>query len=447
MIMASVVIFGLGYVGVTAAACLLRQGHSVVGIDVSQEKVDLVGAGHSPVREPGVSELLAQGLADGRLRTDTTAASYVATADIALIAVGTPSKRGGGLNTDFVHDVARQIGLAMRLRAKQAPPLQCVFRSTLPPGTMDNIVVPTLTAAAGEGPGSRYEVCFNPEFLREGTAIDDYFAPPVIVFGERTKGVTGGCGGLYEGVDAPRMEVSFSEAEFIKFVNNSFHAIKVVFANEVGRLCLGLNVDPQTVMSTVVADKKLNLSPYYLRPGGAFGGSCLPKDMRALLSLARLSGSRVPVLESIIPSNETHKEYIVRAIIAAARPGAHILQIGLTFKPSTDDLRESPLVDQAQTLIEEGYRLSIYEPELAGASLMGANLSFVQSKLADLADLLVTDLEGLDPVDLIVLGKPLTAALPDNLHDVPKIDTVRLRPSHWPVTVRPNLVPFAERQS
>ena len=444
--MANVVIFGLGYVGVTAAACLLRQGHFVAGIDVAQAKVDLVAAGQSPVREPGVSELLAQGLAEGRLRTDTTATSYVAMADIALVAVGTPSKRGGGLNTDFVQDVARQIGLAMRLRASRRRPCSACSGARCRQAPWTTLSFPPWRRP-GEAPGRRYEVSFNPEFLREGTAIDDYFAPPVIVFGERIKGVSGGCGGLYEGVEAPRKEVSFSEAEFIKFVNNSFHAIKVTFANEVGRLCLALNVDPQTVMSTVVADKKLNLSPYYLRPGGAFGGSCLPKDMRALLSLARLSGSRVPVLESIIPSNETHKEYIVRAIIAAARPGAHILQIGLTFKPSTDDLRESPLVDQAQTLIEEGYRVSIYEPELAGASLTGANLLFVQSKLDDLADLLVTDLKGLEPVDLIVLGKPLVDALPNNLRDVPTIDTVRLRPSHWPVTVRPNLIPFAERQS
>lgn len=441
-IMANIVIFGLGYVGVTAAACLLRQGHTVTGIDVWQEKVDLVRSGRSPVREPGVTELLTEGLAEGRLRADLEAAPYLANADIAIVAVGTPSKRGGGLNTDFVQEVARQIGTMVRLRPLNLPPLQCVFRSTLPPGTMDGLILKTLKAASGEEPGTRYEVCFNPEFLREGTAIDDYFAPPVIVFGERFKGASNRAGGLYEEIEAPIMEVSYPEAEFIKFVNNSFHAVKVTFANEIGRLCLALNVDPQTVMNTVVADRKLNLSPYYLRPGGPFGGSCLPKDMRALLSLARHSNTRIPVLESVIPSNETHKEYIVQAITAAAPSGCRILQIGLTFKAATDDLRESPLVDQARMLIEEGYHLSIYEPELVGASLMGSNLSFVQSKLSDLGDLLVPDLDQIGDVDLVILSKPLTSPLPARLQGLPVIDTVRLHPSRWPAIVQPNPVPL-----
>ncbi|HEY7447229.1 MAG TPA: nucleotide sugar dehydrogenase [Vicinamibacterales bacterium] len=427
--MSNVVMFGLGYVGATTTACLLRQGHSVVGIDISPDKVELVRKGQSPVREPYVSDMLAQGRAEGRLNADTQPERYIVDADFAIVAVGTPSKRGGSLSVDQVQKVAAQIGSAVRHRAPGRPPLQCIFRSTLPPGAMQQSILPTLEAAAGDPPAIRYEPSLNPEFLREGTAVEDYFAPPAIILGERFRGATGELAGLYRDIDVSITKVSFPEAEFIKIINNSFHALKVTFANEVGRLCLAHQVDPQTVMNALTADRKLNLSPCYLRPGGAFGGSCLPKDVRALLTVARFCDARVPVIEGILQSNELHKEYIARSLMAAVPPQSHILQIGLTFKNFTDDLRESPLVDLAHTLIEEGYRLSIYEPDLVGAALTGANLAFLESKLPDIAERLVPDLSSLGQVDFIVLGKPLADS--KALRGVPIIDAMRLTPSTW----------------
>ena len=435
--MSKIVMFGLGYVGTTTAACQLKQGHTVVGIDISPEKVAAVGSGRSPVREPYVDELLAEGYSAGRLAADTCAMPHVATANAAMVAVGTPSKRGGGLQVEQVREVAKQIGEAVRDRPPGLQPLQCIFRSTLPPGSMEHVISPALTEAAGRPPGILYEASFNPEFLREGTAVDDYFHPPTIVIGERFKGASLQAGGLYRELDTPVTEVTYAEAEFIKMVNNSFHALKVAFANEIGRLCLASEVDPQAVMDMLVADRKLNLSAYYLRPGGPFGGSCLPKDLRALLALARESGQRVPVLEAVLPSNDMHKDLIVRSIVASVPPQSHILQIGLTFKSSTDDLRESPLVEQAHSLIEEGYRLSIYEPDLIRATLHGANLTFIESKLPDLAERLVFDLNEIEKVDLVVLCKPLHSILPDNLRDLPLIDAARLKsqPLATPVPV------------
>lgn len=427
--MSNVVMFGLGYVGATTAACLLRQGHSVVGIDVSPEKVELVKTGRSPVREPYVSDMLAQGRAEGRLFADTQPERHIADADIAIVAVGTPNKRGGSLSVDQVQNVARQIGAAVRHRPRDRPALQCVFRSTLPPGAMQQSILPALASAAGSPPGARYEPSLNPEFLREGTAVDDYFDPPAIILGERFRGATGELAGLYRNIDVSITKVSFPEAEFIKIINNSFHALKVVFANEVGRLCLTHQVDPQTVMNALTADRKLNLSPYYLRPGSAFGGSCLPKDVRALLAAARYCDARLPVIEAILQSNELHKEYIARSVMAAIPPQSHILQIGLTFKTRTDDLRESPLVDLAHTLLEEGYRLSIYEPDLTGAAITGANLAFLESKLPNIAERLLPNLSDLGRVDLVVLGKPLDES--KAIEGIPTVDVMRLKPGTW----------------
>lgn len=421
-----IVILGLGYVGSTVMACLLQDGHEVVGIDVSPEKVAAIRAGHAPISEPGVAELLAIGVAEGRATADAEAVSHLATADLAMVCVGTPSKRDGGLNLSQVVAVAGEIGRSVRRRPPGKAPLLVAFRSTMPPGSMESAVLPALAAGAGEPPGARYEPAINPEFLREGTAIRDYRNPPKIVIGERRAGATAGLGGIYAAMDAPLFEVSFAEAEFVKFADNSFHAAKVVFANEIGRLCLEFDVDPQVVMDIFLSDTKLNVSPYYLRPGGAFGGSCLPKDVRALVSVAARLGMRTPLIDALIPSNEAHKTYLTERVLAALPPGGSVLQVGLSFKPATDDLRESPLVYLARTLVEEECPISIYDPDILSARLVGANLAFARDRLPDLYDLLVPDVEVIPLPDLVVMGKPLAEPLPARFAQVPRIDLHRL---------------------
>lgn len=430
-----VVVFGLGYVGTTMTACLLQDGHDVVGIDPSAAKVTLVRGGRSPIVEPEVDCALAAGMADGRLHADIDAAPYVPDADMAVVCVGTPSKRDGTLNLSQVVAAAGEIGGLLKSRPHHRPPLPVVFRSTMPPGSMEGLILPVFEAAAGEPPGARYEVAFNPEFLREGTAMADYRTPPKIVIGERHAGATRRLAGLYDAICAPVFEVGLAEAEFVKFADNSFHATKVVFANEIGRLCLDHDVDPQRVMDIFLSDTKLNISPYYMRPGGAFGGSCLPKDVKAIVAQSRRLGLRAPLLEALLPSNETHKEYLTRRVLSAMPAGGRVLQIGLTFKAGTDDLRESPLVYLAHTLIEEGCRLDIYEPEINSPLLLGTNLMFLKDKLPDLGEYLVPDLQRIDRPDLVIIGKPLPHALPAELDGVPRMDLHRLSRHAAPGTV------------
>ncbi len=421
-----IVVFGLGYVGSTMIACLLEDGHTVAGVDLSHAKSSLVGGGRSPIVEPGVEAALMAGHADGRLTAATEVDGALDGADLAIVCVGTPTRRDGGLNLSQVAAVANDIGTALRRRPADLPPLLVVVRSTIPPGTMEGLVLPALAAAAGEGPGGRWEAVFNPEFLREGTAIADYRNPPKIVIGRRTPGVGERLLDLYRGIDAPVFELDLAEAEFVKFADNGFHATKVAFANEVGRLCLEHRVDPQRVMDVFLSDTKLNVSGAYLRPGGAFGGSCLPKDVACLVTQARRMGLRTPLLEALIPSNELHKEYLTRRVLSALHPGRRVLQLGLSFKAGTDDLRESPLVYLAHTLLEEGCDLSIHDPDVRADMLLGANRWFAWEKLPDLADHLVADLAAVPTPDLIIFGKRPPGPLPAHLAGVPQVNLFRL---------------------
>jgi GDP-mannose 6-dehydrogenase len=421
-----IVVCGLGYVGTTAAACLLKDGHRVVGVDISRDKVGQVAAGCAPVSEEGVGAMLAAGRADGRLSAATALGATLDDADMALVCVGTPSAANGALDLSHVIAVAGQIGGAIRNGPPRARPLLVVFRSTMPPGSMDGAVMPALAASAGEAPGARYEAAFNPEFLRESTAVADYYAPAKIVIGERAPGAARRLYGLYGGIAAPLFEMPFAAAELVKLTDNAFHALKVAFGNEIGRIALALGVAPGQVAEAFLSDTKLNISPAYLRPGGPFGGSCLPKDVRAIAALAAQRGVETPVLANAMSSNDAHKRFLAQLVIARLAPGAAVLLLGLSFKTATDDMRESPLVDLAETLIGKGCDLRIHDPDLKGRKLVGANLRFVERHLPHLSRLLVEDIADAGRPALVVRGKAM-AEVEARLDPAwPLIDLVRL---------------------
>jgi GDP-mannose 6-dehydrogenase len=420
-------IFGLGYVGTTTAACLLRDGHEIVGIDVNPEKVAAIGSGKAPVSEAGVADLLRQGFDDGRLSAISKLNGDIDSFDAAIICVGTPSRVDGKLDLGHVLEVTRQIGLVLRQRSMGLRPLLLIFRSTVTPGTMDDLVVPVLTRITGEKPGGRYDVAFNPEFLREGTAVADYLSPPKIVIGERVPGITERLYGMYDGIDAPVFEESYRIAEMTKFADNSFHALKVAFANEIGRIAVEHGMPPKDVARLLIADTKLNISANYLMPGGPFGGSCLPKDIAATLAMAREAGLQLPLLSGAIESNRLHSDWLVETIRRRVRVPGPILLLGLTFKSGTDDLRDSPLLEIAERLLDAGYDLAIFDPDLDTDSLLGANFAVAVEHRQTALDCLIDDpRQHARRARIAVLGKPIAGHeewLPANL---PLIDITSL---------------------
>lgn len=381
-----VIIFGLGYVGFTAACCIARQGHEVIGVDVSARKVAEINAGTAPIVEPEVSEMLAEALAAGRIEARTEIGDALDGADIAIVCVGTPSAADGSHNMGYVADVSRQIARALQ-GVSRAKPLTVAYRSTFRPGTCEALVQPIFDAILGED--APVNIAYNPEFLREGSAVADYFAPPKIVIGTRDGQPDPAMDALHEGIDAPVFHVGYREAEITKFVDNTWHAVKVAFANEIGRTCLQLGVSAAQVHEIFVSDTKLNISPYYMRPGGAFGGSCLPKDVRALGHIAADTGTNLPLVDSLLRSNEAHKHRLFEFAVEGLEPGARVLMAGLAFKAGTDDLRESPNVDLARKLLGAGYALEIYDPAIRADMLVGANLGYAYSQLPELERLLV----------------------------------------------------------
>jgi len=384
----NVIVFGLGYVGMTSAACLAYQGHKVTGIDINGEKIAAVNSGCSPVTEPGLSELVERGVAAGRLNACEDFGAAIADADIAIVCVGTPSLPDGSHNMNFIAEVSRQIAAA--IDRKRGKPLTIVYRSTFRPGTMDDLIVPIFREALGEDERSA-ELVYHPEFLREACAIDDFFNPPKIVVGTRDGKPSANIAALCTGLKAPTFVVRYREAELTKFVDNSFHAMKVVFANEIGRVCQRLGVSARAVHEIFVADTKLNISPRYLRPGGAFGGSCLPKDIRALQHIADDAGAHTHLVNSLLRSNEAHKNFLFELCTRGLNEGARVLMIGLAFKPESDDVRESPNIDLARRLLQASFALSIYDPHLEPAHLLGQNLGYAFSSLPTLRRLLISE--------------------------------------------------------
>jgi GDP-mannose 6-dehydrogenase len=393
-------VFGLGYVGCVSAACFAHDGHEVVGVDVNAEKVAAVAGGRAPVLERKLDELVAESVGSGRLRATQSVEEAIAGSELALVCVGTPSGAHGRLSTAALERVSEEIGGAL---ADSIEPYTVVFRSTMLPGTCEEVLIPILERASGRTWGEGLEVAVNPEFLREGTSVDDFYNPPKIVVGARDRAAAQPVLSLFEGLDCPTFVVPVKVAELVKYVDNGFHALKVGFANEIGALSRELELDSHQVMEIFRSDTKLNISPAYLTPGFTFGGSCLPKDLRAVVAHARRMGLSLPILEHVLTSNEEHMR---RAVELVAQAGTRRVGIfGLAFKPGTDELRESPLVELSERLIGKGYDLRIYDPSVSLSQLTGANRSYVETHLPHIADLLVSSAdEVLEHAELCVVG-------------------------------------------
>ncbi len=381
-----IAVFGLGYVGLTAAACLTKEGHEVLGVDVSSEKIRQINAGHSPITEPGLDDLLRAALDKRLLVCTTDAAQGLNSCDMAIVCVGTPSGADGSHNMAYIAEVSRQIAAAVN--ADRARPLVVVYRSTIRPGSCEELIRPIFASVLGDGLKA-VELVYNPEFLRESVAIRDYFEPPKIVIGTADGQPNALMDELNKNISAPVFYTGFREAEVTKFVDNTFHAVKITFANEIGRVCLQLGIDPKVVHKIFVSDTKLNISPYYFRPGGAFGGSCLPKDVRALQYISSDVGASTHLVDSLIRSNEAHKHFLFQMCTRSIQGSGKVLMLGLAFKRDSDDLRESPNVDLARKLLTSGHALSVYDPALNPSKLIGQNLGYAYANLPRLGDLLV----------------------------------------------------------
>ncbi|MEJ2679990.1 MAG: UDP-glucose/GDP-mannose dehydrogenase family protein [Gammaproteobacteria bacterium] len=393
-------IFGLGYVGAVCAAGLASRGHHVIGVDISSDKVDLINRGHSPIVEPGLEELLSAAVEKQLVRGTTDVVDAVQNSDLSMICVGTPSKRNGDLELEHVEDVCRTIGGAMREKSQRHA---VVVRSTVLPGTLQNTVIPILEDCSGMRAGVDFGLATNPEFLRESTAIQDYDFPPMTVIGEYDTETSDLLESLYRDLPAPIIRKSIAVTEMVKYACNVWHATKVSFANEIGNIAKAVGVDGREVMEVLCQDAKLNLSKYYLRPGFAFGGSCLPKDVRALTYRAAQLDVRHPLLSSIMSSNHYQVEKAFDLIQSYQK--RHVLLLGLSFKAGTDDLRESPLVTLAEVLIGKGYALKIFDRNVEYARVRGANKAYISTHIPHVSSLLTSDLsEAIKQAEIIVIG-------------------------------------------
>jgi GDP-mannose 6-dehydrogenase len=392
-------VMGLGYVGAVAAGCLAQDGHEVIGVDPQQTKVDLINAGKSPIIEKDIGEIISEMVKIGRLAATTDVQAAVAATDMSLICVGTPSLGNGHIDLKYVKRVCEQIGAGLREHRGHT----VVVRSTMLPGTMRTVVIPALESASGLKAGRDFGLCINPEFLREGTAVFDYYHPPKTVLGEVEAGSGEALWKVYEHLPGPKIRTDYETAEMVKYADNTWHALKVAFANEIGNICKGLNIDSHKLMDIFCQDTKLNLSPYYLKPGFAFGGSCLPKDVRALSYKAKLLDVKVPIIDSILPSNDHQIERGIQAVIDKGNRKVGIL--GFSFKAGTDDLRESPMVELVETLIGKGYDLRVYDSNVRIAAIHGANRDYILNHIPHISKLMVDSIdEVLAHAGTIVIG-------------------------------------------
>jgi GDP-mannose 6-dehydrogenase len=418
-------VFGLGYVGTVSAGCLANDGHEVIGVDPLLTKVDLINAGKSPIVEAELGEIVASAVSEGRLRATCDQNQAIRDTDLSFVCVGTPSQLNGNLDLTSVRRVCELIGDA--LKGKQTHHT-IVIRSTILPGTMRKVVIPLLEQHAGKQAGVGFGICNNPEFLREGSAVADFKSPPKTVIGELEQVSGDILASLYQSLDAPLIRTDLDTAEMIKYVDNSWHALKIGFANEIGNLCDSFGVDAKELMGIFCQDKKLNISSAYLKPGFAFGGSCLPKDLRALSYQAKMHDLQVPILNSVLPSNEIQIARGVRLVMESGNSRIGVL--GFSFKAGTDDLRESPVIEVIERLIGKGYDLRIYDRSVNLAALVGANRDFILNRIPHISRLMVpTADEVLAHAQTVVIGNvdPEFSRINDKLReDQCLVDFVRI---------------------
>jgi GDP-mannose 6-dehydrogenase len=422
----NVSVFGLGYVGSVSAASFAGDGHHVVGVDVNPEKVASLNEGRSPIVEKGLDELIRANRANGRLRATTSTADAIASTELSLICVGTPSRRNGSLDLTYLERVCEQIGQALGEKDSYHV---VVVRSTVLPGTTHGVVIPALERTSGKQYGTGFGVSVNPEFLREGTAIHDFRNPPMTLVGHNYRSDAQPTEALYTSVDAPLVTTNIRTAEMIKYASNTWHALKVTFANEVGNLCKRLDIDSHEVMDIFCKDEKLNLSSYYMKPGFAFGGSCLPKDVRAMQYRAKELDLEMPVIQSILGSNHLQIQHAIDMVVETGKKAVGLL--GFSFKAGTDDLRESPIVILAEALLGKGYHLCIYDKNVSLARLVGANKEYINTQIPHLSSLLCESVaEVIDRSEVLVVGNAspeFADALKSTRQDQTVIDLVRVK--------------------
>ena len=393
-------VFGLGYVGCVSAACFADDGNEVIGVDVNPTKVEIINSGKSPIIEDGINELIAKVVTSGRLVATSDSERAIHDSDVSLVCVGTPSNQNGSLHLRHVEQVCREIGSALKTKSQRHV---IVIRSTMLPGTVQNTVVPILEETSGKKAVTDFGICINPEFLREGSSLRDFYAPPFTLIGADDEQTTTAVRGLYAKINAPVFVTSLKTAEMVKYVCNCFHALKVSFANEIGNICKALQIDSHEVMHVFCQDTKLNLSPYYLKPGFAFGGSCLPKDLRAINYKAKELDVEVPVLSAILPSNRLQIERAVDMVLQTGQ--ARVGVLGFSFKAGTDDLRESPMVTLIETLIGKGFELAIYDRDVSLARLVGANKEYIEREIPHISKLMRDTIDGvLTDSDVVIIG-------------------------------------------
>jgi GDP-mannose 6-dehydrogenase len=408
-------IFGMGYVGTVSAACLAQDGHQVIGVDPVRTKVDLINAGQCPIIEMDIGEIIAETVKNGRLRATDDQEEAVRQTELSFVCVGTPSQANGNLDLSYIRRVCEMIGKALKNKAARHT---VVIRSTILPGTMHQIVIPTLEEHSGKKAGVDFGVCNNPEFLREGSAVKDFNSPPKTVIGEMDRASGDMLAALYAKLEAPFIRTDLETAEMVKYVDNSWHALKIGFANEIGNLCKSFSIDAHDVMKIFCQDKKLNISAAYLTPGFAFGGSCLPKDLRALAYKAKMHDLELPIMTAILPSNELQVAKGVRLITEKGHKRIGVL--GFSFKAGTDDLRESPMIEVIEHLIGKGYDLRIFDKNVSLASLVGANRDFILNRIPHISRLMVNSIDAiLDHAQTVVIGNkdPEFEGVLDRLRD------------------------------
>ncbi len=429
-----ILIWGLGYVGTVSAACLAKLGHEVIGVEPNETKVEAINSGRTAVNEPGLEEIVADAVASGRLRATTSGGGVVSSTDVSLICVGTPSAADGSPVLSYVTNVAAEIGKGL---ADSGGYHVVALRSTVFPGTTRGMVLQHLERFSGRSAGEHFGVVMNPEFLREASAVSDFTTPPYTVIGELDARSGDVVASLYESIAAPVHRVGIEEAELLKLTNNAFHALKIGFANEIGRLCDAFDIDSHAVMDLVCADEKLNISPAYLRPGFAFGGSCLPKDLRSISHHARREGVALPILENVLASNSEQIEAARRKVHAVGARRVGIL--GLSFKAGTDDLRESPTITLIRSLWQDGVDVCVYDPDVNPARMLGSNRDYLERQLPQIDRILRDSLDDiLDDSEAVVVTQnreEFLDALRTSKSETFVIDLVRLSPARRPERV------------